>query len=31
MYKVSKKINSPSYDFEDAIIEVKDEDDDTLF
>lgn len=31
MYKVSKKINSPSYDIEDAIIEIKDEDDDTLF
>jgi len=29
MYKVSKKINASSYDFEDALIEIEDED--TLF
>ncbi|MGE4320157.1 MAG: SOS response-associated peptidase [Acholeplasmataceae bacterium] len=31
MYKVSKKVNATSYDFEDAIIEVEDDDEDTLF
>ncbi len=31
MYKVSKKVNKTSYDFEDAIIEVEDEDQGTLF